>query len=145
MVLTGSGFFKWSQQQQANRGGAIAGNTFYVLDIATGAVLDSRNVGNDNKGENIDNCAAPTVNDCRLLKNALQADPVATGPADSRYITKAYLGDLDGKIWRFDLTLNSSGVPVVPVMPGIVSSDPSAYPSPTSWSLRRVPSCGPES
>ena len=40
---------------------------------------------------------------------------------------------------------STSGVPVVPVMPGIVSSDPSAYPSPTSWSLRRVPSCGPES
>jgi hypothetical protein len=43
----------------------------------------------------------------------LQADPVATGPADSRYITKAYLGDLDGKIWRFDLNLNGSGVPVI--------------------------------
>ena len=116
VVLTGSGFFKWSQQQQANRGGAVAGNTFYMLDIATGAVLDSRTVGNDGKGETIDNCAAPTVNDCRLLKNALQADPVATGPADSRYITKAYIGDLDGKIWRFDLTLNSSGVPVVQQM-----------------------------
>ena len=116
VVLTGSGFFKWSQQQQANRGGIVAGNTFYVLDIATGAVLDSRSVGNDGKGETIDNCAAPAVNDCRLLKNALQADPVATGPADSRYITKAYLGDLDGKIWRFDLTLNSGGAPVIQQM-----------------------------
>jgi len=97
-------------------GGVVAGNTFYVLDIATGAVLHSRSVGNDGKGETIDNCAAPAVNDCRELKNALQADPVATGPADSRYITKAYLGDLDGKIWRFDLTLNSGGVPVVQQM-----------------------------
>jgi hypothetical protein len=116
VVLTGSGFFKWSQQQQANRGGVVAGNTFYVLDIATGAVLDSRSVGNDGKGETIDNCAAPLVNDCRLLKNALQADPVATGPADSRYITKAYLGDLDGKIWRFDFALNSGGAPVIQQM-----------------------------
>jgi hypothetical protein len=116
VVLTGSGFFKWSQQQQANRGGIVAGTTFYVLDIATGAVLDSRDVGNDTKGEAIDNCAAPIVNDCRLLKNAIQADPVATGPADSRYITKAYVGDLDGKIWRFDLTLNSGGTPVVQQM-----------------------------
>ena len=116
VVLTGSGFFKWSQQQQANRGGAVAGNTFYVLDIATGAVLDSRSVGNDGKGETIDNCAAPAVNDCRELKNALQADPVATGPADSRYITKTYLGDLDGKIWRFDLTLNAAGAPVIQQM-----------------------------
>ena len=112
VVLTGSGFFKYTQQQ-ANRGGVVAGNTFYLLDVATGAVLDSRSVGSDNKGETIDNCAAPAVNDCRELKNALQADPVATGPADSRFITKSYIGDLDGKIWRFDLGLNSSGVPVV--------------------------------
>ena len=37
-------------QQQANRGGVVAGNTFYVLDVATGAVLDSRSVGNDGTG-----------------------------------------------------------------------------------------------
>ena len=60
------------------------------------------------------------VNDCRLLKNALQADPVATGPADSRYITKAYLGDLDGKIWRFDLGLNGSDVPVISQLVSLV-------------------------
>jgi Tfp pilus tip-associated adhesin PilY1 len=84
--------------------------------VATGAVLDSRSVGSDGKGETIDNCAAAAVNDCRLLKNALQADPVATGPSDSRFISKAYLGDLDGRLWRFDLTLNGSGVPVIQQM-----------------------------
>ena len=59
-----------------------------------------KDVGNDNLAETVDNCAA--ANDCRKLKNALQADPVATGPADSRFITKAYIGDLDGRIWRFE-------------------------------------------
>ena len=75
VVLTGSGFFKWSQQQQANRGGVVAGNTFYVLDIATGAVLDSRSVGNDGKGETIDNCAAPAVNDCRAAQERTPGRP----------------------------------------------------------------------
>ena len=44
-------------------------------------------------------------------KNAIQADPVATGPSDSRYVNKAYVGDLDGKVWRFDLDLDSSKNP----------------------------------
>lgn len=111
-VLTGSGFLKWSIQQQANRGGIVAGTTFYILDIKTGAVSDSRNVGNDNKAETVDNCAAAAVNNCEQIKNALQADVVATGPADSRYITKAYVGDLDGRLWRFDIAL-SAGTPKI--------------------------------
>ena len=110
-VLTGSGFFKWSLQEQPNRAQAVAGSTFYLLDIETGAVFDSRDVGNDNKGEKVDNCAA--VNDCTQLKNALQADPVATGPPDSRFVTKAYMGDLDGKIWRFDIGLDATGTPKI--------------------------------
>jgi len=93
-----------------------------VLDIATGNVLDSRNVGNDGKGETgatADNCSA--ANNCSLLKNALQADPVATGPSDSRFISKAYLGDLDGKVWRFDLNLNASGAPIITQMLNLYS------------------------
>ena len=121
-VLTGSGFLKYTVQQQTNRGGTVAGTTFYVLDIATGNVLDSRNVGNDGKGETgatADNCAA--ANNCTLLKNALQADPVATGPSDSRFISKVYLGDLDGKIWRFDLNLNASSAPIITQMLNLYS------------------------
>src|SRR5262249_40544414 len=111
-VLTGSGFLKYSIEQQANRGGTTAGTTFYILDAKTGTVLASKNVGNDNKGETVDSCA--TAGDCTKLKNALQADPVATGPSDSRFITKAYTGDLDGRIWRFDIQLNASHVPTMP-------------------------------
>ena len=59
--------------------------------------------------ENVDNCAV--ANDCRRMKNALQADPVATGPPNTRYITKAYIGDLDGRVWRFNLGLNASKIP----------------------------------
>src|SRR5688572_17823177 len=114
VVLTGSGFLKYSLQQQANRNGVVGGSTFYLLDMQDGAVLDSRDVGNDNLAETVDNCAA--ANDCRKLKNALQADPVATGPNDSRFITKTYIGDLDGRIWRFDLGLDAAGVPKIKTM-----------------------------
>jgi hypothetical protein len=120
-VLTASGFFRWSAQQQGNRGGIVAGTTFYLLDIETGDLLSSRDVGNDAKAEKVDNCAAN--NDCRSIKNALQADPVATGPADSRFITKAYLGDLDGRIWRFDLGLDASGVPRIKGLVSLYNGD----------------------
>ena len=46
-------------------------------------------------------------------KNALQSDPVATGPSDSRFITKTYIGDLDGNLWRFDVALDGSNVPKI--------------------------------
>ena len=49
---------------------------------------------------------------CTKFKNAIQADPVATGPSDSRFVTKAYVGDLDGKVWRFDLDLDGSKNPM---------------------------------
>jgi hypothetical protein len=113
VVLTGSGVLKASVQTA--RGLTVAtgggGTTFYVLDVGTGTVLDSKNVGNDNRGETVDSCV--TANDCSQLKNALQADPVATGPSDSRYISKAYVGDLDGKLWRFDLGLSGTGSPAI--------------------------------
>ncbi len=119
VTLVGSGFLAYSRQHQPNRADAPAGTTFYVLDMATGAVLDSRNVGNDGVAELIDNCslsADVTKNvsgDCTKQKNALQADPVATGPPNSRFIDTVYMGDLDGKLWRFSLGLNGLGAATV--------------------------------
>jgi len=115
-VLTGSGFFSYLKQTAANRGNIIAGTTFYLLDVETGAVFDSRDVGNDGKAENVDNCAVANPKNCEEIKNALQADPVATGPPDSRYITKGYIGDLDGRVWRFDLGL-VNGLPKIMAAP----------------------------
>jgi Tfp pilus tip-associated adhesin PilY1 len=42
------------------------------------------------------------------MKNALQMDPVATGPQQQRFITTAYIGDLDGKVWKFALSLSGT-------------------------------------
>jgi hypothetical protein len=111
-VVVGSGFFPYSAQQSASRGGAVAGTTFYLLGASDGTVFDTRDVGDDNKAESVDNCATALPKGCTELKNALQADPVAAGPPDSRFITKAYIGDLDGKVWRFDIGLNASSNPV---------------------------------
>jgi hypothetical protein len=109
VALVGSGFLGRSREQASNRQGTAAGTTFYILRMSDGTVLDSVSVGNDNVAENVDNCAV--VNDCQRMKNALQADPVATGPPNTRYITKAYVGDLDGRIWRFNLGLSAARVP----------------------------------
>ena len=109
VALVGSGFFPRSKELAANRLGTPAGTTFYLLKMEDGTLLDSRNVASDNVAETVDNCAV--ANDCRRMKNALQADPVATGPQNTRYINKAYIGDLDGRVWRFNLGLGTGGVP----------------------------------
>jgi Tfp pilus tip-associated adhesin PilY1 len=36
------------------------------------------------------------------VKNALQADPTAAGESGSVAVSKAYVGDLDGRYWRFN-------------------------------------------
>jgi hypothetical protein len=109
IALVGSGFLPRSRELAANRLGNKAGTTFYLLKMEDGQVFDTRNVGDDNVAENLDNCAVS--GDCRRMKNALQADPVATGPTNTRYITKSYIGDLDGRVWRFNLSLGPSGLP----------------------------------
>jgi hypothetical protein len=105
-MLVGSGFLSYSRQQQANRGGQVAGTSFYLIDIATGTVLDSRDVGSDGQAENVDSCAS--AGNCEQIKNALHSDPVAAGPSDTRFMTTAYIGDLDGRLWRFSLGLTGA-------------------------------------
>ena len=109
IAVVGSGFLTRSRELAPNRLGTAAGTTFYLLKMSDGTLLDSVNVGSDAVAENVDNCAV--ANDCRRMKNALQADPVATGPPNTRYITKAYIGDLDGRIWRFNLGLGATDTP----------------------------------
>ena len=130
IALVGSGFLARSRELAPNRFGLaagttsdyVAGTTFYLLKMEDGTLLGSRNVRNDGEAEAVyfdlngdgaaelvDTCAA--ANDCRRMKNALQADPVATGPPSTRFITKAYIGDLDGRVWRFDLGLGGTNTP----------------------------------
>lgn len=117
-LVTGSGFLPYSTQSQSNRGNIVAGTTFYVLNVETGEVFDWVTVSTDGSAETVDSCAL--ANDCTKMKNALQADPVATGPPNSRYMTMTYVGDLDGRMWRFDLGMNSTtSKPFIKAKPGV--------------------------
>jgi Tfp pilus tip-associated adhesin PilY1 len=109
-VLVGSGFLPFSIQQQ--RQVSSAGTTFYILNASDGSVYAAMDVGTDGLNENSDGCGV-VANDCRQIKNALQADPVAAGASDQRFITRAYFGDLDGAVWRFDVILDGSSRPAI--------------------------------
>jgi Tfp pilus tip-associated adhesin PilY1 len=111
IVIAGSGFLSYTQQHHSNRGDVVAGTSLYLIDIETGLVDASKDIGSDGTAETVDDCAASSVNNCQVLKNALHADPVATGPPDSRFINKVYIGDLDGRVWRFNIQTDTSGTP----------------------------------
>lgn len=117
-VIAGSGFFPRSSETGTNRGGASAGRSLYLLNAEDGAVFDRKEStpSNDTLAEADDNCVAAAYG-CTKMKNALQADPVATGPSDSRFIDRTYIGDLDGNVWRFDIDLDGSGNPRFPSTP----------------------------
>ncbi|MGE5360207.1 MAG: pilus assembly protein [Bacteroidales bacterium] len=104
VVLVGSGFLPHSIEQQPNRGGTRAGTTLYVIDAVSGAVVDYKDVGDDGVAETVDDCAA--VGDCSRSKNAIQSAPLATGRSNSGFLDTAYVGDLDGRLWRFTLGLD---------------------------------------
>jgi Tfp pilus tip-associated adhesin PilY1 len=111
VMVTGSGFLKYSTQSTRRIGVDRAGTTFYVLDVATGSILGTpRDVGADAYAETLDDCRS--IDNCQKMKNALQMDPVATGPSDQRFISKVYIGDLDGKVWRFNLSRSGGTVSV---------------------------------
>jgi Tfp pilus tip-associated adhesin PilY1 len=109
-VIVGSGYFPDIETLIPNRGVSApkAGNAMYLLDVDTGLLLG------DEAGT-----TCPTVSSgsgsgsgCVAIgdvaangrKNALQADPTAAGESGAVAVTKAYLGDIDGRYWRFNFT-----------------------------------------
>ncbi len=109
-VIVGSGYFPDVEASIPNRGAGApkAGNAMYLLDVDTGLPL-----GNEA------GATCPTISSgagsgagCVTIgdvaangrKNALQADPTAAGESGGVAVTKAYLGDVDGKYWRFSFT-----------------------------------------
>ena len=100
-IIVGSGYFPAIEDAIPNRGVSAprAGAALYLLNADTGALI-----GNATG-------AACSGTGCLLLgdvsngrKNALQADPTAAGDYASPVVKKAYIGDIDGKYWRFDFT-----------------------------------------
>jgi hypothetical protein len=122
-VLTGSGFLPHSLEQASWRkhGSVRAGTTFYVLEAATGTPLDTVQVPSDGLAEAVDDCGA--IGDCRHLRNALQADAVGVGGAPATFITGVYVGDLDGHVWRVDVTADD-GMPRIRGATRVYSAGP---------------------
>jgi hypothetical protein len=103
-VITGSGYFPAVEDFLPGRGTSAprAGQSFFLLDVATGLPI-----GNSGGGS----CSGTGCYDVGDLsngrKNAIQADVTASGDAGSPVVTKAYVGDVDGRYWRF--TFDSTG------------------------------------
>lgn len=108
-VIVGSGYFPDVESSIPARGASApkAGNAIYLIDADTG-----RLIGNSSGS------SCPTLlsgsgsgNGCATVgevaangrKNALQADPTAAGDNGGVVVTRAYMGDVDGRYWRFRL------------------------------------------
>jgi hypothetical protein len=103
-VMTGSGYFPAVEDNLPGRGTSAprAGQSFFLLNAATGLP-----VGNPTGGT----CTGTGCYDVGDLsngrKNAIQADVTASGDYGATAVSKAYVGDADGRYWRF--TFNGTG------------------------------------
>jgi hypothetical protein len=98
-VITASGYFPDVENQLAGRGPSAprAGRALFVLNAATGLP-----VGNASGACTGIGCF--DVGDvANGRKNAIQADVTAAGDIGSPIVTKAYVGDVDGRYRRFRL------------------------------------------
>jgi Tfp pilus tip-associated adhesin PilY1 len=99
-VMTGSGYFPPIEDALPGRGPGAprAGNVFYLLNAATGTLIGNAS-GASCSGSGCIDVGEVAANG---RKNALQADPTAAGDSGSHIVKKAYMGDVDGKYWRFN-------------------------------------------
>ncbi|HTS82844.1 MAG TPA: PilC/PilY family type IV pilus protein [Myxococcaceae bacterium] len=70
------------------------GNVFYVLDASTGLLLNDPNPA---RFVIPDDPADPTV-------NGLPARPTLYRPGDSAYVQRVFFTDLEGKVWKVDVS-----------------------------------------
>jgi hypothetical protein len=108
-VIAGSGYFPAIEDVIPNRLAASprAGNALYLLDPDTGSLIGN-STGSCPDANTAMGCISVGDVTGNGRKNALQADPTAAGEAGSPVVTKAYLGDIDGRYWRFNLTETGS-------------------------------------
>ena len=106
-VIVGSGYFPEIETLIPSRGATAprAGNALYLIDADTGQLIGNAGTcGTISSGSGSSAGCASIGDVSNGRKNALQADPTAAGEAGSVVVSKAYLGDTDGKYWRFDFT-----------------------------------------
>jgi Tfp pilus tip-associated adhesin PilY1 len=105
-VIVGSGYFPDIEWDIPARGSIVAGNALYLIDADTGSLIGNASgaCNTVSSGGSSTGCAIIADNPTDGRKNALQADPTAAGQAFSTTVEKAYIGDIDGKYWRFNFT-----------------------------------------
>jgi hypothetical protein len=79
-------------------GAVIRGRAFYMVDVETGAILYKMTRGVDGGGSPID--FAP-----------MAAPPAVADYNDDGYLDVAYIGDVNGNMWRIDLTPDPAASP----------------------------------
>jgi hypothetical protein len=108
-VIVGSGYFPDIEGSiPARAAGPKAGNALYLLNADTGELIGNPSgstcptiTSGSGSGSGCVNVGDVSSNG---RKNALQADPTAAGSTGSTIVDRAYLGDVDGKYWRFSIT-----------------------------------------
>ena len=78
-------------------GAVIQGRAFYVVDIETGAILYKMQRGVDGSG-------------ARRLRS--DGGPSVADYNDDGYLDVAYIGDVNGQMWRIDLTPDAAATPI---------------------------------
>jgi hypothetical protein len=104
VALLGSGGLPRAREQQPQREGVRAGTRVYMVDMADGSVVDSADVGTDGLGEAGGSCTSPPCG----LKNGLVADATIVADAATGAVSAVYEGDLDGRLWRFDVSADAA-------------------------------------
>jgi PilY1 beta-propeller domain len=98
-VIVGSGYFPGIEASIPYRGASApkAGNVMYLINADTGELIGNPS-GSSCAGTG---CISVGEIASNGRKNALQADPTAAGDNGSFVVNKAFLGDIDGRYWRF--------------------------------------------
>jgi PilC-like protein with beta-propeller domain len=112
-VIVGSGYFPDVEASIPGRGATApkAGNAMYLLNAGTGALIGNSLGNTCTTISNGFGSGAGCVNVGEVAngrKNALQADPTAAGDSGSYVVNRAYLGDIDGRYWRFSLSASGT-------------------------------------
>jgi hypothetical protein len=79
-------------------GTTIQGRAFYVVDVETGAILYKMQRGVDGAGTNVHFAPMPGA-------------PAVADYNDDGYLDVAYIGDVNGNMWRIDLTPDNAASP----------------------------------
>jgi hypothetical protein len=107
-VIVGSGYFPDIETLiPARASGPKAGNAIYLLDAGTGKPIGNAAgtaCATISAGSGTGTGCANVGDVSNSRKNALQTDPTAAGNIGSFVVNRAYMGDVDGKYWRFSVT-----------------------------------------